>query len=283
MKLLGLFRKVSSLVGQRVQCSPVERLLSCSTRRISSFADWDSGPVNNRVYFSRKTNPADLVDVIKHFQENPIFESILSNKLVGKATSSKASDKSTASNAPQKNPFLEAISKMNLLMVSRAATVAFRSLPELYLENVLRGIFLGPRISLSNVRIHKPSGKFVFVDNEQGMPQELPLAKHSGDLKGVAGFVREIISILYPRITLPSDLSHWLTLLEEPKPTLYLIMYHPMFLSLKGRFLYHVVLDQATRKEFERGYQVGLMHILRKLAKFKGLFGLAALHEFLKS
>ncbi|XP_044460425.1 uncharacterized protein [Triticum aestivum] len=49
MKLLGLFRKVSSLVGQRVQCSPVERLLSCSTRRISSFADWDSGPVNNRV------------------------------------------------------------------------------------------------------------------------------------------------------------------------------------------------------------------------------------------
>ena len=234
-------------------------------------------------YFSRKTNPADLVDVIKHFQENPIFESILSNKLVGKATSSKASDKSTASNAPQKNPFLEAISKMNLLMVSRAATVAFRSLPELYLENVLRGIFLGPRISLSNVRIHKPSGKFVFVDNEQGMPQEPPLAKHSGDLKGVAGFVREIISILYPRITLPSDLSHWLTLLEEPEPTLYLIMYHPMFLSLKGRFLYHVVLDQATRKEFERGYQVGLMHILRKLAKFKGLFGLAALHEFLKS
>nr|XP_051216340.1 uncharacterized protein LOC127333937 isoform X2 [Lolium perenne] len=276
-RVLRSFSSVNPLFKNPMGCSPFGRFSSCSYRQMSTLSSWDSQPVTNTIYFSRKFKPEDLERIIDHFQKVPFFTSILSNRLFN--VTAPPSGKRAA-----KNPFWKSVSRMSRLSLSEAAGIALRSLAEVASENHIRGIELGEAICLDNIWIDKKTGKCVFryikpkAELRQG---PLRQEKVASDMKRLAKVSREIIQLLHPQAVHPAPLSHWLDLMEESQPRIEMIMYHTLFLTTPKRFIYHVTVDQILRKEFSVGDKMILMEILCNIAHLKGLFTIAELHELL--
>ncbi|XP_040256584.2 uncharacterized protein [Aegilops tauschii subsp. strangulata] len=259
--------------------SPRKPFLS---RHVSSFPKWDCTPASNRSWHSREIDVKDLEDPISFYQRNPIFDNILTNKLVGRPTSKK--DKTKI------NEFRAKICRMDQEILSELAAFGIRSLATGVLRHHVGGIHLGGSVNLSNLRICKSSGEWILLNT---MPKEstetLTLKHRSEDWIAIRKLVKDVVeAVCGSQIVYPVDFQHWLDQLAKPNPRIFLILYHTVFLRLNPRFYYHIQMDQFLRKE--PNYikhnlidESELIEMLRNLGDLRGLLSFAEMHELLKS
>lgn len=228
-------------------------------------------PVNS--WYSREVDEKDLEDPLLFFKRNPIFDSISSNMLLGKKI--------------KENSFWREILNMNQLMLSKVAGTAFRSLGAIVVDNHVRGVPLGAAACLENLRIAKSSGRCVLLNIKPRAPETeegLTLQQRANDWLAIRDLIIRVVELTdgSAEANYPIDFLHWLDKLAEENPRLWLILYHPIFLSMNGRFSYRVAIDQLLKKEPQKSHEAVICDMLRKIGdNLGGLLSLIEKHELL--
>ncbi|XP_044368044.1 uncharacterized protein [Triticum aestivum] len=198
----------------------------CHGKSTRKFSEKASGPVTQRMQCAKKYDRAeDLVCPVQYFKEELGFlKSLDENELLG------AAEKKGRSEVRME--------------VARAA----RSLPELILKRHAIGIACGDSLKLSNIRISRSIGKFVFVEPPKPTDRCLRLVD---DFSRGADVLEELASsVLGPGARMPKVWDDFLDKLREQCPRVHIIMYHSLFLSLNLRYCLRVIVDQRFRKDF---------------------------------